>query len=61
MSTATTDEGVVGRLLNGIVFGLGATAAGLVLHRLFGREPEVVVVLASDDDDHDASREEADA
>ncbi|MCH9682873.1 MAG: hypothetical protein K0V04_15660 [Deltaproteobacteria bacterium] len=58
MSTASTGEGFVGRLLSGAIFGLGATAAGLLLHRLFGREPEVVVVLASDDDDEDG-REEA--
>ncbi|MCH9685886.1 MAG: hypothetical protein K0V04_30915 [Deltaproteobacteria bacterium] len=51
MSTSSNDEGFVDRLLSGAVFGLGAAAAGLVLHRLFGREPELVVVLSTDDDD----------
>ncbi len=59
MSTAPTDEGFVGRLLSGAVFGLGATAAGLLLHHLFGRQPEVVVVLATDDDDDSGPEEEA--
>ncbi len=53
MKAHGNDEGFVDRLLSGAVFGLGATAAGLLLHRVFGRPPEVVVVMAGDDDDDD--------
>ncbi len=44
MSHAQPGEGLTEVFVKGAVFALGAAMTGLVLGRMFGREPEVVVV-----------------
>ena len=50
MSTQSDGEGLVETFVRGAVFTLGAAAAGLVLRRVFRREPEVIVVAVAEDD-----------
>lgn len=50
MSTQGDDEGLVEVFVKGIVFTLGAAAAGLILRKVFRQEPEVVVVAVAADE-----------
>ncbi|MCX4244221.1 hypothetical protein [Paraliomyxa miuraensis] len=50
MSTQDDGEGLAAVFVKGVVFTLGAAAAGLLLRRVFGKEPEVVVVAVSADE-----------
>lgn len=50
MSPQGDDEGLVGEFVKGVVFTLGAAAAGLVLRRVFRQEPEVLVVAVAADE-----------
>ena len=57
MSTQGDDEGLVDVFVKGVVFTLGAAAAGVILRKVFRQQPEVVVVavaaeeLGGDEDD----------
>lgn len=50
MSPQGDDEGLVEEFVKGVVFTLGAAAAGLVLRRVFRQEPEVLVVAVAADE-----------
>lgn len=50
MSTQGDDEGLVDVFVKGIVFTLGAAAAGLILRKVFRQQPEVVVVAVAADE-----------
>lgn len=50
MSTQSSGEGLAETFVRGAVFTLGAAAAGLVLRRVFRREPEVIVVAVTEDE-----------
>lgn len=50
MTTQGDDEGLVDVFVKGIVFTLGAAAAGLILRRVFRQQPEVVVVAVAADE-----------
>ena len=61
MSAQGSGEGLAEVFVKGAVFTLGAAAAGLVLRRVFRREPEVLVVaVAPGELDGDAPEEEGD-
>ena len=61
MSAQGSGEGLAEVFVKGAVFTLGAAAAGLVLRRVFRREPEVLVVaVAPGELDGDAPEQDDD-
>lgn len=50
MSIQGDDEGLVEVFVKGIIFTLGAAAAGVILRKVFRQQPEVVVVAVAADE-----------